>query len=168
MVLAHGGSGEEVPMSDCPFCKRIAAGDYLQPFAPDPDVVWFRPLNPVTRGHMLFVPVRHVEDALADPYATALTMEIASTWAAKHRSRADGWNFITSVGEAATQTVKHLHLHLIPRRLGDGLALPWTGQQREELSRMVEDLRAFEREYRARLIAHLEGQLADLKGETGG
>lgn len=38
-------------------------------------------------------------------------------------------NLITSRGPAATQTVPHLHLHLIPRREGDGLTLPWTAQQ---------------------------------------
>jgi histidine triad (HIT) family protein len=38
-------------------------------------------------------------------------------------------NIITSVGAEATQTVFHLHLHVVPRRFGDGLALPWTGQE---------------------------------------
>jgi histidine triad (HIT) family protein len=37
----------------------------------------------------------------------------------------DAFNIITSAGRDATQTVDHLHLHLVPRRPGDGLALPW-------------------------------------------
>jgi histidine triad (HIT) family protein len=117
-------------MSDCPFCDRIAAGDHHQPWTPDPDVVWFRPLNPVTPGHMLFVPVCHVEDALEDPYTTAITAEIASRWWVRNWGRTGqrDCNLITSVGANATQTVRHLHLHLVPRRPGDGLALPWTGQ----------------------------------------
>jgi hypothetical protein len=44
-------------------------------------------------------------------------------------------------------------------------------QTREELERRVDDLRAFEREYRSRLKAYLEGQLRDLEAgvaETGG
>jgi hypothetical protein len=42
-------------------------------------------------------------------------------------------------------------------------------QQREELERRVDDLRIFEREYRARLTAYLEGQLRDLEaGADGG
>jgi histidine triad (HIT) family protein len=114
----------------CPFCDRIKAGEYeTWPGVPDPDVVWFEPLKPVTPGHLLFVPVRHVQDAPDDPYTSALVMEIASRWAQQHPSRADGWNFITSAGGAASQTVYHLHLHLIPRRAGDGLLLPWTLQQ---------------------------------------
>jgi DivIVA domain-containing protein len=39
-------------------------------------------------------------------------------------------------------------------------------QQREELERRVDDLRAFEREYRSRLMAYLEGQLRDLEAGT--
>jgi histidine triad (HIT) family protein len=36
------------------------------------------------------------------------------------------FNLITSQGAAATQTVMHLHLHLVPRTDGDGLKLPWS------------------------------------------
>jgi len=116
---------------DCPFCKRIDAGEFDSFTDDHPDVVWFEPLNPVTPGHMLFVPARHVEDALADPYTSAITMEIASRWWSRNwgiRSGERDCNLITSVGAPATQTVKHLHLHLVPRRAGDGLHLPWTGQ----------------------------------------
>jgi histidine triad (HIT) family protein len=121
----------------CPFCDRIAAGEY-ESFSNDPSVVWFEPLKPVTPGHVLFVPVRHVADALEDPYTTANTMEIASRWAGKRRAMAlpEEWdcNLITSAGPAATQTVGHLHLHVVPRREGDGLHLPWTGQKRAEVT----------------------------------
>ena len=41
-------------------------------------------------------------------------------------------NLITSVGAAATQTVKHLHIHIVPRHEGDGLHLPWTEQKKPE------------------------------------
>ena len=34
-------------------------------------------------------------------------------------------NLITSKGRPATQSVFHLHLHLVPRKVDDGLALPW-------------------------------------------
>jgi diadenosine tetraphosphate (Ap4A) HIT family hydrolase len=37
-------------------------------------------------------------------------------------------NIITSIGPAASQTVMHTHLHIVPRTEGDGLHLPWTGQ----------------------------------------
>lgn len=45
-----------------------------------------------------------------------------------YRIHADDFNLITSSGRWATQTVKHLHIHYVPRRKDDGLTLPWTGQ----------------------------------------
>jgi len=113
-------------MDDCPFCKRIAAGEYdddVRRF----DAVAFEPLNPVTPGHLLVVPKTHAVSALGHPAIAADTMAAAVLVA--QRRHVDQCNFITSAGEAATQTVPHLHIHIVPRRLGDGLYLPWTGQR---------------------------------------
>ena len=113
-------------MSACPFCARIKAGDYDS--APgNPGVVWFEPLKPVTPGHVLVVPVRHVTDALEDPDLTGRVFAAAARLADELDD--PSCNLITSVGGAATQSVYHLHAHLVPRREGDGLPLPWTPQQ---------------------------------------
>jgi histidine triad (HIT) family protein len=111
---------------DCPFCVRIAAGefDYSDRFA-----VAFEPLNPVTPGHLLVVPRKHVPDAGDDPLTAGRTMELAADIAGPLDLETPAYNLITSAGRAATQTVRHLHIHIVPRREGDGLALPWTGQQ---------------------------------------
>jgi histidine triad (HIT) family protein len=62
----------------------------------------------------------HVADVGHDPYVSAATMKRAAQLAATQ------WcNVITSRGRVATQSVFHLHLHLVPRAEGDGLALPW-------------------------------------------
>lgn len=94
-----------------------------------PDAVVFRPLNPVTEGHLLVAPTVHVADAAEEPTITALVMaraaEIAGMW--------DAANILTSIGAAATQTVGHLAVHVVPRSVGDGLMLPWgtTGDPHE-------------------------------------
>lgn len=106
----------------CVFCERINQEDYD---TRERDVVSFEPLNPVTPGHRLFVPAIHVEDATTKVWVTAQAMEVAATYA---RIRNLDCNLLTSVGPAATQTVRHLHVHYVPRRPGDGLTLPWTGQ----------------------------------------
>lgn len=109
-------------MTDCQFCEIVserAAADGLIDYG---DVVSFIPLGPVTPGHRLFVPRQHVRDAGQDPAVTGRVMAVAARWL-------PGWdaaNLITSMGVAATQTVFHLHVHLVPRRVDDGLALPWT------------------------------------------
>jgi histidine triad (HIT) family protein len=116
-------------VSDCPFCARIVAGEYdddLRRF----DAVSFEPLNPVTEGHRLVVPRTHVRGALGH-VAIAADVMAAAVLVALNRGITE-CNFITSAGAAATQTVPHLHIHLVPRREGDGLHLPWTGQQKQE------------------------------------
>ena len=111
-------------MGACPFCARFAPAFYgggREPISNDYAAA-FEPLNPVTPGHLLVVPFKHVEDALEDPALTGAVMTYAAQLATPD------CNLITSIGSAATQTVRHLHIHIVPRRVGDGLALPWTGQ----------------------------------------
>jgi histidine triad (HIT) family protein len=109
---------------DCVFCRLIAEQKHE---GGAHGIVWFTPLNPVTDGHLLVVPAKHVADACEDPIMTARTMERAALLLAGRYGGEDA-NIITSIGPAATQTVRHLHLHIVPRRPGDGLHLPWTGQ----------------------------------------
>lgn len=111
------------PVDGCPFCGRVERGEYD---AGDAFAVTFRPLKPVGPGHRLFVPRVHVADALEDPNVTAMTMRFASEWAAQEG--VGPCNLITSRGPEASQSVYHLHVHLLPRLKHDGLALPWTGQ----------------------------------------
>lgn len=82
------------------------------------------PLNPVTDGHILVIPRTHVRDAVSFPDLTALVMKRVALVAGDRAP----CNIITSVGEIATQTVFHLHVHIVPRRPNDFLALPWTSQ----------------------------------------
>jgi histidine triad (HIT) family protein len=94
-----------------------------------PDALAFVPLNPVTEGHTLVIPRKHVTDFAADPEVSAATMRRAAE--AASGIRPDGpMNLITSWGAAATQSVPHLHLHLVPRAENDGLALPWYSGRR--------------------------------------
>ncbi|AEY85311.1 hypothetical protein SHJG_p1121 (plasmid) [Streptomyces hygroscopicus subsp. jinggangensis 5008] len=75
-------------------------------------------------GHVFVLPRVHVEDAGTDPEVTAAVMRRAAELMAEHPAA----NLITSKGAAATQTVYHLHVHVVPRQEGDGLPLPWTPQ----------------------------------------
>lgn len=110
----------------CPFC-RIADSD------PDGQIMRrigsafvIEPLNPVTPGHLLVIPYEHVQDAAEEPLATAATMHAAALVARDIGS----CNVITSVGKPATQSVLHLHVHVVPRCAGDGLRLPWTPNEK--------------------------------------
>jgi histidine triad (HIT) family protein len=111
-------------MKACPFCQRIREWDFIDTGIPH--VARFEPLNPVALGHMLFVPDRHVMSARYDSATTGECMRAAARYASRQQ---EDFNLITSSGHSATQTVPHLHVHYVPRREGDGLALPWTGQR---------------------------------------
>lgn len=121
--------GREVRVSmvgdPCVFCRIVTGESPATIVRRWRKAVAFVPLNPVTDGHVLVVPTVHVRDAAQDPDVSAFTMAAASELARE----AGPCNIITSAGAEATQTVFHLHLHVVPRREGDGLALPWTGQE---------------------------------------
>lgn len=111
-------------MTGCPFCE-INAGRAPATFVHEwSDTIAIFPLNPVTKGHTLVIPKTHVPDFASDPDVTAATMRRA---AELMRWTDRPMNVITSRGREATQSVFHLHLHLVPRAANDGLALPWYG-----------------------------------------
>jgi len=113
-------------MNDCPFCD-LSKIETIQ--FDDGEVVIFSPLNPVVEGHLLVVPKQHVSDFAENPYTSSRVMERAAAFAKECGGDFEGINLITSKGKAATQSVMHLHIHLVPRKEGDGLHLPWTGQK---------------------------------------
>ncbi len=111
----------------CPFCAIVSGKAPAEAICRWPDALAIRPLNPVVDGHLLVIPRVHVEDALDDPLVTGVAMYRAAELGRQYGMNQPGMglNFITSVGRAATQSVFHLHIHVVPRHDGDGLALPW-------------------------------------------
>lgn len=83
----------------------------------------FKPLNPVVPGHILIVNKTHTEDFTDNAVVFAETCVTASIVADQIGG---DFNLITSKGQAATQSVFHCHIHLVPRKENDGLTLPWT------------------------------------------
>ena len=123
---------------NCVFCKIISGEEPSITVAEWTDTVAFLPLNPVTEGHVLFVPREHVIAAHEEPTITSRVAGRAAEWARAAQmvtpnrvDQAEEYNLITSFGKAATQTILHLHIHYVPRHDGDGLALPWTVRRAE-------------------------------------
>lgn len=112
-------------MSDCVFCQIVRGAAPARIEAHWPDALAFVPLNPVTDGHLLVVPRVHVTSYLEDPIVTGVVMARAAELAARLGRGLGQSNLITSAGDDATQTVFHMHVHLIPREAGDAISLPW-------------------------------------------
>ncbi|MCX4190830.1 HIT domain-containing protein [Methylophaga sp. OBS3] len=78
---------------------------------------------PVTEGHTLFIPKRHVANYF-DLYRSEvnglnLLLEQQKNHLEKMDASITGWNIGINVNTSAGQTVMHVHMHLIPRRDGD-------------------------------------------------
>ncbi|MFC5527262.1 HIT family protein [Rhodanobacter ginsengisoli] len=134
----------------CPFCA-IAAGDApASVIHDDGKVLAFMDLRQAVPGHVLVVPRKHVPDLYAlDDGEAAGVMQVAVRVARALREayHVPGLNLWQSNGEAGGQEVLHFHLHVHPRRPGDGLlrvypqgSPPCTGA--EELEAMARSLRS--------------------------
>lgn len=103
----------------CPFCELPAE----RILAADGPCIAFRDAFPVSAGHTLVVPRRHVASFRElTPAEWAAALRLAKTLAAGLQSADSsitGFNFGANDGEVAGQSVFHCHLHLIPRRAGD-------------------------------------------------
>lgn len=116
-----------VPPEACPFCAIFAdpAAAVTKVFRISRQEMIIEPLDPVTPGHLLVVSRAHVANFAADPNVFEALAWAAAVYVHGFREPGD-WNLITSMGPAASQTVDHLHIHLVPRHPGDGLELPWS------------------------------------------
>ncbi len=108
----------------CPFCA-IAAGQLEASIvAETPVAIAFLDVRQAVPGHVLVVPRQHVETIFElDPALAGECMALATRVAkALQASLAPaGLNLWQSNGAAGGQEVPHVHLHLQPRQVGDGL-----------------------------------------------
>jgi histidine triad (HIT) family protein len=110
---------------DCAFCLIVTGQAPAEIIREWPDALAIRPRSGgVAADHVLVLPRVHVQDAGTDPVVTGAVMHRAAQLMAEHEAA----NLITSRGSASTQTVFHLHVHVVPRVPDDGLPLPWTPQ----------------------------------------
>lgn len=117
---------------DCPFCEIVQRDDPdAREVYRDEHIVAFFPDNPATLGHTLVIPRLHIPDVWSLDQTTAAQLARATTQLASAVRRAvnpEGLNIIQSNGEAASQTVFHLHVHLVPRWSGDAVGPIWPPQ----------------------------------------
>lgn len=111
-------------MKGCPFCKIWESGGShsFKVLVVGEHCVSILDQYPVSEGHCLIIPKRHVNsiDDLTD-------VELKDLYTVLHQTKVllletylpDGFNIGINEGEAAGQTVEHLHIHLIPRYEGD-------------------------------------------------
>lgn len=104
--------------NNCIFCA-IAAGEIPSFKVYEDDlVVAYLDINPFAEGHTLVIPKAHSEGLLDTDDATLAAVIARVKKVAAHLKAAlpcDGFNILQNNGEAAGQTVKHIHFHIVPR-----------------------------------------------------
>jgi diadenosine tetraphosphate (Ap4A) HIT family hydrolase len=116
---AHRIRGDTAAMSDCPFCSRIVSGSGV--LRSNEVAVAFADAFPVSDGHALIVPSRHVVRLeLLEPDEWLGLLRVVQQIRLDIAAQAGvvGVNVGFNSGAAAGQTVEHAHVHAIPRRLG--------------------------------------------------
>jgi histidine triad (HIT) family protein len=131
----------------CVFCKIVAGEIPASVVYQDEHTIAFMDIGSVNPGHMLVAAKPHVENVfeLDDTLAAAVMRATARVARALKSSLApEGVNLFQANGRAAEQTVFHFHIHVLPRRVGDGMKLVWPVKNppRDELARNAELLRA--------------------------
>lgn len=104
----------------CPFCDYAGPNTVLWETA---EAYAVAPLREVTPGHTLIIPREHATDFADTPNVTAEAFRAAALYA--RENGIEDCNLITSKGPSATQTVKHVHIHVLPRTFDDAVRLPW-------------------------------------------
>jgi histidine triad (HIT) family protein len=109
-------------MSACVFCRIVAGEERAHVVGETEDTVAFLDHRPVFKGHVLLVPRHHVvtlPELPADLCAPFLQAGQRLAQAMLDGLGAQG-SFV-ALNNTVSQTVAHLHLHVIPRTRGDGL-----------------------------------------------
>lgn len=114
--------------ADCIFCKLANGEIPTNSIYEDDDFKVILDASPATKGHALILPKEHFDNLYeVDDAVAAKIMPLAKKLAnnMKEKLHCDGINVLQNNGEAAGQTVFHLHVHLIPRTTGDNAILEW-------------------------------------------
>ena len=102
----------------CPFCHVRKEDVVLRNdlcFA-----LWDR--HPASKGHVLIIPFRHLPsyfDTTHNEKLALIGMIEKCRMLTEKQFQPDGYNIGVNIGESAGQTIMHLHIHMIPRYLGD-------------------------------------------------
>ena len=127
--------------NECIFCKIIKGEIHSFTIYEDETFKVILDRFPAAAGHVLIIPKEHYSDMFSLPEEVAAKVyPLAQKVAAKVKEAvgAEGINIIQNNGETAGQSVHHFHLHIVPRKAGDGIVL----NQSSNMDTTIEELEA--------------------------
>ena len=130
--------------NNCIFCA-IAAGEIpCFRIYEDELVLAYLDINPFAKGHTLVIPKEHSKGLLDTDEKTLAEIIVRVKKIAAHVAASvscDGFNILQNNGEAAGQTVRHLHFHIVPRWIGEPLVFENHKGDMDELKVLAEKMR---------------------------
>ncbi len=131
---------------NCIFCKILAGEIPSTAVYEDDDFKAILDVNPAARGHVIILPKNHAANIYELPDEDASKIMVVAKKIATAIEKAyhcDGVNILQNNGEAAGQTVFHLHVHVIPRFKGDTVNIGWKqGDMPEDLDAICKEIQA--------------------------
>lgn len=125
---------EKIFDEECIFCKLAGGQIPTNSIYEDEDFKVIMDLSPASKGHCIILPKTHARNLLElpDEYCGKILMVAKKCCKVlKEVLHCDGINVLQNNGEAAGQTVFHLHIHLIPRYQGDNVHIKWVEHKEE-------------------------------------
>jgi histidine triad (HIT) family protein len=125
----------------CPFCDIIGGAGEVSVCYEDAVAIAFMDIQPVNDGHVLVVPRTHYERIEDLPREVGQHLYEVATRLMPVIQQVSGchdMNVVVNSGPAAGQDVFHFHVHLIPRRAGDGfeISLPFSASEMPDRTRL--------------------------------
>lgn len=116
----------------CEFCRIARGQEDALVVCESAECIAFFPTNPATLGHTLVISKAHFQDLWSIPDSVGhslidLVMRVGRSLQVVVEP--EGMNLITSSGEAASQTIYHVHLHVVPRWHSDAIGTIWPPSQ---------------------------------------
>lgn len=132
-------------MKDCLFCKIISGEIPCYKIYEDENTLAFLDVAKDAIGHTLVIPKKHFANAIECDEKTISNVFSVAQKISKHfvqNCGFDGVQIINNCGESAGQTVMHFHVHIVPRKNGDGLLVWKLGAPSEmDLEKIANELK---------------------------
>lgn len=129
---------------NCIFCKIINGDIPSRTVYEDDCYKAIMDVSPASKGHVIVLPKTHVAnifDIEDEDIAGAVIVAKKVAAALKKVFCCDGVNILQNNGEAAGQTVFHLHVHVIPRYEGDTVNIKWKQLEDMDLDSIYEEIK---------------------------
>jgi histidine triad (HIT) family protein len=119
---------QEAAGQECVFCRIAAGAEPCFRLYEDDHTLAFMDKHPPNDGHCLVIPKTHHEtifDMSPESFAAVARTVVRIAHAVRQALQPAALNLVQANGAAAGQSVGHVHIHVLPRRAGDNLAINW-------------------------------------------